>query len=374
MYVQGVHTPYSKANLGLKPCMYSVYVQNFRAETMILAAISLDRICNSCYVNNPPVRTRVRAFFFRLHKRKGGTMKKEIEETFKAWRRDNVVRNLSPDSLETYAASARDFMKFFKEEGISKFKQITDEVVKDYILSQLERDCMPRTINNRLKALRRLCHFYQREIKPGYCIPNFSFQREEMTTRSPLSDEEVCQLTMNFSPEDPDSVLVAFILDTGVRSKTVRNVKVEDVDFERGFVTLRVTKNRDILVLPMSDILTHLLRIYMAKNHIQDGPLFRNSDNGKMYDRSTVYKAVKRYLSRCGVNKTGVHLFRYTFGKIMVENNCNAMMLQRWFGHRTMEETKKYVKLYSNELKNVCEQVTPLSRNGKIFKKLSAEC
>ncbi|MDE6059360.1 MAG: tyrosine-type recombinase/integrase [Clostridia bacterium] len=301
-------------------------------------------------------------------------MKKEIEETIKAWQRDNIVRNLSPDSLETYAASAKDFMKFFEEEGISRFKQITDNIVKDYVFFQLERDCMPRTINNRLKALRRLCHFYQEEIKPGYSIPNFVFQREEMTVRSPLSDEDVCKLTMQFSPDDSDSVLVAFILDTGVRSKTVRNVRAEDVDFERGFVTLRVTKNRDVLVLPMSDILNNLLRMYLVKSHIKDGPLFQNTDGGKMYDRSTVYKAVKRYMARCGVNKTGVHLFRYTFGKIMVENNCNAMMLQRWLGHRTMEETKKYVRLYSNELKNVCEQVTPLSRNGKIFKKLAAEC
>ncbi|MCI9503823.1 MAG: tyrosine-type recombinase/integrase [Clostridia bacterium] len=301
-------------------------------------------------------------------------MKKEIEETVKVWQKDNIVRNLSPDSLETYAASAKDFLKFFEEQRIYRFKQITDDIIKDYILTQLERDCGSRTINNRLKALRRLCHFYQEKVKPGYCIPNFAFQHEAMSSRGPLSDEEVCKITMNFSPDNSDSVLVAFILDTGARSKSVRNVRVEDIDFEKGYVTLRVTKNRDVLILPMSEILKNLLRIYLKVNDIKDGPLFRNSDGGTMYDRSTVYKAVKRYLNDCGVKKSGVHLFRYTFGKIMVENNCNAMMLQRWLGHRTMEETKKYVRLYSNELKNVCEHVTPLARNGKILKKLVTKC
>lgn len=301
-------------------------------------------------------------------------MKKEIEETVLLWQRDNLVRNLSPDSLETYASSARDFLQFFDENGVYKFKRLTDKVIKDYILRQKERSCSARTINNRLKALRRVCHFYEETIKPGYNVPSFAFQVEEMTTRSPLSDEEVCKITRCFSPYNPNSILVAFILDTGARSKSVRNVKYEDVDFERGFVTLRVTKNHEVLVLPISEILTSLLRHYVEINRIESGPLFRNTEGGKMYDRSSIYKAVKKYLHECGVYKSGVHLFRYTFGKIMVENNCNAMLLQKWFGHRTMEETKRYIKLYSNELKSVCEEVTPLSKHGKIFKKLTSEC
>ena len=56
----------------------------------------------------------------------------------------------------------------------------------------------------------------------------------------------------------------------------------------------------------------------------------------------------------------------------MVENNCSAMLLQKWFGHKTMEETKKYVKLYSNELQAACEYVVPLGACGKISKILPA--
>lgn len=301
-------------------------------------------------------------------------MKKEIEETILLWQRDNVVRNLSPESLETYGASARDFMRFLESKGICKFKRITESVVKDYVLEQKERHCSARTINNRLKALRRLCHFYQDEINHGFVIPNFTFQLEEMAARFPLTDEEVCAITKNFSPRNAKSVLVAFVLDTGARSKSIRNVRIEDIDFENRFVTFRVTKNHDVLVLPMSEILTNLLRNYIEINQIKSGPLFQNKKGGKMYDRSSIYKAVKEYLNECGIKKSGVHLFRYTFGKIMVQNNCNAILLQKWFGHRTMDETKRYIKLYSNELKNVCEEVTPLSIHGKIFKKLAAEC
>lgn len=225
-------------------------------------------------------------------------MKKEIEKTILLWQRDNLARSLSPDSMETYASSARDFMRYFDERGIYKFKQLTDNLIKDYILQQKERGCSARTVNNRLKALRRVCHFYEEEIKPGYVIPNFAFQFEEMTTRMPLSDEEVLKIIKHFSPGDPSSVLVAFILDTGLRSKSVRNVRVEDLDLDYGFVTIRITKNRDMLHLPMSGVLTELLRQYLIENELQEDPLFRNANGGTMYDRSTVYKAVKRYLKK----------------------------------------------------------------------------
>jgi integrase/recombinase XerD len=301
-------------------------------------------------------------------------MKKEIEETVRIWQRDNRIRNLSEESLESYDACAKDFLRYFSAHGIWKFRQLTEEVIKDYTFSQLQRNCSARTVNNRLKALRRVCHYYESELKPGFNIPQITLQREEMTCRKPLTDEEVCKIAANFSPDNPDSVLVAFVLDTGARSKSVRNVRMEDLDFDRGIITLRVTKNRDVLRIPMSMKLSELLRQYVRINKIKEGYLFRCTDKETMFTRSTVYKLVKRYLNHCGVDKSGVHLFRYTFGKIMIENNCNAMLLQKWLGHRTMEETKKYVRLYSDELKTVCEQVTPLAQYGKILKKLSSEC
>lgn len=295
-------------------------------------------------------------------------MKNEIEEVVAKWDLDNQVRNLSRESLETYRSSTKDFTDYFERKGVRRFKQITGDIVKGYIAEQQERRCGARTINNRLKALRRLCNFYREAVNERYEIPAFVLQREQETDRGPLSNEEVRRLVEGFDPANESSVLVAFILDTGLRSKSVRNIKVENLDLDAGRVVVQVTKNHDVLILPLSIELRSLLGGYLKAHEIRDGYLFRNEKGGKMYDRSSIFKKVNRYMKSCGVNRSGVHLFRYTFGRIMIENNCNAMLLQKWLGHRTMEETKKYVKLYSRELMDICENVTPLSQNGKILK------
>ena len=296
-------------------------------------------------------------------------MKHEIEETVVAWQKDNLVRNLSEESMETYRASAKDFLGFFQQSSIARFKQLTDDAIQAYVVGQINRGCMPRTINNRLKAIRRLCYFYQKNFKPSYRIPVFPFQRESATVRGPLTDSEVMRLVEKFDCKNRSSILVAVALDTGLRSKSLRNIRVEDVDIAEKTLCVRVTKNHDTLKQPLTQALAELLAGNIAHFEITSGWLFCNTDGGKMYDRSAVYKSVKRYLQECGVNKTGVHLFRYTFGKIMVKNNCNAMLLQKWLGHRTMEETKKYVKIYSDELNELCEKVAPLSKEGKFFPK-----
>lgn len=302
-------------------------------------------------------------------------MKNEIEVIIAKWQKDNIVRNLSPDSILTYNASIRDFTNFLTERSITKFKQINSETIQDYVLVQLNRGCLPRTINNRLKGVRRLLNFYAQNYKHNYELPKIVLQREVCTERGPLSDSEVCKLIKNFSPKDSNSVIVAFALDTALRSKSIRNICVGDLDLDNGTVIVRVTKNRDILVLPLSKMLNNLLKEYIIFNKMTDeaGYLFPNNCGGRLYDHSSLYKRVNKYMKKCGVKKSGTHLFRYTFGRILIENNCNAMLLQQWFGHRTMEETKKYLRLYSSELKQVCEQVTPLSKNGKILKLLNSE-
>ncbi len=76
-------------------------------------------------------------------------MKHEIEETVVAWQKDNLVRNLSEESMETYRASAKDFLGFFQQSSIARFKQLTDDAIQAYVVGQINRGCMPRTINNR---------------------------------------------------------------------------------------------------------------------------------------------------------------------------------------------------------------------------------
>ena len=59
-------------------------------------------------------------------------------------------------------------------------------------------------------------------------------------------------------------VMVNFLFSTGVRQRSLIHIKVGDVDLDNGILTVRVTKNRKVLVVPInqSNIGKHIKGVF----------------------------------------------------------------------------------------------------------------
>ena len=58
-------------------------------------------------------------------------------------------------------------------------------------------------------------------------------------------------------------VVANYFIATGQRKNTVINLKIKDLDFESGLVTLRVVKNRKPTILPITPSLNDILKEYL---------------------------------------------------------------------------------------------------------------
>ena len=58
-------------------------------------------------------------------------------------------------------------------------------------------------------------------------------------------------------------VIINFLVATGVRSRTLRNIKIKDLDLDNDLIYLNVTKNRKPLVIPMAKTLKKVLIEYL---------------------------------------------------------------------------------------------------------------
>ena len=59
-------------------------------------------------------------------------------------------------------------------------------------------------------------------------------------------------------------VIVNFLLNSGCRAATVRNIQIQDVDLARKQIVLRHTKNGKVQVIPLCTAMVSILRGYMA--------------------------------------------------------------------------------------------------------------
>ena len=63
-----------------------------------------------------------------------------------------------------------------------------------------------------------------------------------------------------------------------------------------------------------------------------------------------------------GVTKTSAHALRHTFAKNWILNTGDVFRLQKLLGHSTLEMTRKYVNMFSEDLKDNFENYNPLDR------------
>lgn len=104
------------------------------------------------------------------------------------------------------------------------------------------------------------------------------------------------------------------------------------------------------------------LRLQMTKwltaQNRQSGPLFLNTD-GKAISIRGITKGLERHADRYGLNKHLVHphSFRHLFAKKFLETKNDLTMLADLLGHESLDTTKIYLRMTSQEQRDIIDKI-----------------
>lgn len=273
-----------------------------------------------------------------------------IDHAFQDFMISNERKNLSTDSMRYYRENITRFIAWLSQNNIYKPHKITDKTVDDYLLFLLRTVPNRTSVNTYMRAVRRFLNYLseQKIIKPIKVAPLKDHYKIKIT----FDIDEIELILNSVQPNDDTSVIMLLLLSCGMRSRSVRELRVCDVHVNDRYIDICHTKSGEPLCLPISSGVAIVLKQYIA-NYARHDLLFVNS-RGAMFNRDSLAKRMNKRLRALGIpqNKTGVHIFRHTFGKIMSMNACPTAILQRWFGHSDIRMTQRYIDLYGNELKN----------------------
>src|SRR5712691_13534134 len=73
--------------------------------------------------------------------------------------------------------------------------------------------------------------------------------------------------------------------------------------------------------------------------------------NGTSLNQSSIRKLVRKYYTKAGVRKSGVHTLRHTFSAHNVHNGMSIGDLQKILGHKKKETTLKYIHVVNHSLR-----------------------
>jgi len=155
-------------------------------------------------------------------------------------------------------------------------------------------------------------------------------------------------------------VLVNYMLGTGNRAGTIINIKIEDVNFDSGSIILKKLKGRKQYYIPVSKSLEQVLKEYLVYRKGEPEDSLFCTVYGKALTLNGFESEIAKYNRRRGVEKIGLHMFRHTFAKQWINNGGDIFRLQKILGHSSLDMVRKYVNMFSDDLRRDFDSFNPL--------------
>lgn len=284
-------------------------------------------------------------------------------------------RNLREGTINHYKQSYKQFYNYFNRDmPLCDFDESTYNDYVVYLCDILDNDV---SINAYLRDLITTVHFLQNK---GYIQP-FKMQSIKVDKHNvqTYSDDELRLLLEkpNIKKcsfiEFQSWVMTNFLFSTGVRQRSLMNIKIIDIDFYNNVVYVNVTKNRKPLIVPINKTMVEILKEFLLyrQNKNDNDYLFCNVF-GEQLVKSTCYHMLYEYNKRRGVQTTGIHRYRHTFAKQWILNGGNVVTLQKILGHSSLAITQNYINLLVSDAVEEVNEINLIDLfNGKHNKKIT---
>ena len=272
----------------------------------------------------------------------------------------------SPKTIESYNGSFQKFLNYFGKD--MKLGDLNRSAIYQYKnhLSSVE-ELSVASINHYLRDLRTFVY---------WCIERTYIDGEDIAVELVKGQEEIIEV---YTDEELDLLLkkphnkesfamwrdwavVNWILATGNRVGTIINVAIGDVHFGRNEIIIREQKNKKPNIIPLSNKLSSVIKTYIKKcfNNPSDNDFLFPNIYGEKLTANALKHSLIIYNKKRGVEKTSAHALRHTFAKQWVINGGDVFRLQKILGHSSLEMTRRYVNLFSIDLKKDYEDFSPL--------------
>jgi integrase len=271
---------------------------------------------------------------------------KAIGELWDYFQAHRAAGQASPNGLKVDSCNYNLYLKPFEK------KKITDLVTADIL--ELKENLFslgksPQTVKHILGLLRRIIRF---NAKNGQCtipdpsrlyfdMPKVDNQKTEFLT---LTQLESLKKALDEEPDQDTAAFIRLALATGMRKGAIIGLCWDDIDFERGYITLRgeEAKNKKTLQIPLNATARTILE---RVSRTESAYVFPGRDGGK---RSDFRRVARRVKEKAGLpdDFRPLHGLRHTFASYLASSGeVNLYTIQRLLTHSSPQTTQRYAHL-----------------------------
>lgn len=279
----------------------------------------------------------------------------------------SVEKGLAKNTIEAYSTDLRKFQDFLSSRGKGFASFLRSDVI-DFIGKLRDEGYSIASICRFISSIRGLCKYLLIEnvIKED---PTENLQAPKRWERLPhsLTVSEVKSL-LGFNPElsKPtvvrDYTMLELLYSSGLRVSELVSLKVEDIDFEGGFLRVLGKGSKERLV-PINIRTIEKVKKYISQQRPEilkgrRSPYLFVTNRGEAMTRQRLWQTVKALGKRGGL-ELSPHTMRHSFATHLLEGGADLRSVQKMLGHSDISTTQIYTKVTSDRLKKVYAKYHP---------------
>ena len=149
------------------------------------------------------------------------------------------------------------------------------------------------------------------------------------------------------------------LYSTGMRRRELANLKVYDLDTERGTVTIRQGKGKKDRMIPIGERAAAWMEKYIREARPKlvvepdDHTVFL-SNAGEPFCLDHLSDLVREHVDAANIGKRGAcHMIRHTMATLMLDNGADTRYIQEMLGHADLKTTQIYTQVSIRQLKRI---------------------
>ena len=281
-----------------------------------------------------------------------------------------IVRHLSPHTINSYKRDLSSFFSFLKEKKDS-WEEIQDHQVREFIASERRRGLNPRSLQRMLSSIRSFFNYLlDEEIIDTNPAADISSPKAAQLLPKAL-DTDLVKRLLDFKPQGDleirDKAMFELLYSSGLRLSELCSLDLSGISIkERSCrVVGKGNKTRD---LPIGEKAIQGLRdwLLVRKKISTDNneALFLNK-NGKRLSARSVQLRLERLSKKRGLPMVNPHMLRHSFASHILESSGDLRAVQEMLGHSDIGTTQIYTKLDFQHLSKVYDEAHPRAKTRK---------
>lgn len=268
-------------------------------------------------------------------------------------------KGYSKNTIDAYGRQITKLIRFLISEHIDDYNKVDYHLLVKFLKNLYENGLSASSVKHCKECCKSFFRFLKKERvvlgNPFHCIDSPKIWQKLPDI---LSVKEMIRLIespdLRTKKGVRDRAILELLYATGIRVSEFCDLKNKHFDFVDRVLLVNGKGSKQRLV-PFSRKCEEAILRYWKKyrpNIEYDDYAFASNKKNNRLNRSYIWKLVKKYVKKCGLDHKNVHphTFRHCFATHLLDNDACIRVIQDMMGHSDISSTERYLHLSIKEM------------------------